>query len=769
MIAVGPAPAFLARVVSILAPFFEDYAMPARCQPPLRCQPQAFRGLLKNLLVAPPRPVVWLAASLVSCPVRSTMACLVACSVTLAGGLARGELHAGAAVVDITPQQFPVFINGGFTARKGEPRDVKARAIVLDDGRTKLALVVADSCILPKDLIDASKALAAERTGIPTDHIMISATHTHTAPSAISALGTPADDTYVPYLRLRLADAIAEAAKNLQPARVGFGSVDAAEFTALRRWILRPDLLRTDPFGDATVRATMHAAKDNLLGVTGESGPEDPELAVLSLQSPEGEPIAMLANFSMHYYGSGPAADYFGSFCDALEAHFAQAASAPGPVPVAVMSHGCSGDIWRVDYRTGEQQDYDPFVAGMVSRAVAAIEAIGEHQDADLAMAEARLAMNYRVPDAARLAWATQRAEQLGDALPTTQEDVYAIEQIELAERGGTEVVVQGIRIGDVAIATTPTETYALTGLKIKRQSPLAHTFVIELANGGDGYIPPPEQHALGGYNTWAARSAGLEVTAEPRIVAAALSLLERVCGSERRACHPPASPMADRLRRLDPVAYYPLDEMEGPIARDAGGGARDATIEGNVAFYLAGPSGEAFADGSTVNRSLQFVGGRLATRADDIANDLTLSLWAFNGLGGESREMQGWLASCDHPHGLSAKGLHLGLESTGPETGRLVLDLGHTRHRGTTTLHRWQWHHVTFVRQGDEWRLYVDGKLDASGTGAAGYGCGEQVYVGGRSDNTDGWEGRLDEVAIFSRGLDPATIKVLAARPRGE
>lgn len=679
---------------------------------------------------------------------------------------AQAELQAGAAIVDITPQQFPVFINGGFAARKGEPRDVKARAIVLDDGTTKLALVVADSCILPKELIDASKGLAAERTGIPADHIMISATHTHTAPSAISALGTPADETYVPYLRLRLADAIAEAAKALQPARVGFGSIDAAEFTALRRWILRPDLIRTDPFGDATVRATMHAAKDNLLGVTGESGPEDPELAVLSLQTPDGHPIAMLANFSMHYYGGGPAADYFGSFCSALEAHYTAAASADRPVPVAVMSHGCSGDIWRVDYRTGEQQDYDTFVAGMVSRAVKAIDAISTHHDADLAMAETRLAMNYRVPTAARLAWAQARAEALGDTLPTTQEDVYAVEQVHLAERGSTEVVVQALRIGDIAIATTPTETYALTGLKIKRQSPAAHTFVIELANGGDGYIPPPEQHALGGYNTWAARSAGLEVTAEPRIVAAALTLLEEVCESERRPCLPPESPMAKQILSLDPIAYYPLDDMAGPTVRDAGSRSRDATIEGIATFYLTGPSMPPFVDGTTVNRSLQLVGGRLATRADDLANDFTLSLWAFNGLGGETREIQGWLASIDHPHSVSPQGLHLGLESTGPETGRLVLDLGGVRHRGNTTLHRWQWHHVALTRQGDRWQLYVDGALDASGTGAAGKGPGHLLSLGGRSDNADNWEGRLDEVALFSRSLEPATITALAAQP---
>jgi len=683
----------------------------------------------------------------------------------LAARDASAELRAGAAIVDITPQQFPVFINGGFTARKGEPRDVKARAVVLDDGTTTIALVVADSCILPKDLIDASKALAADRTGIPADHIMISATHTHTAPSAISALGTPADETYVPYLRLRLADAIAEAAAKLEPARVGFGSVDAAEFTALRRWVLRPDLVRTDPFGDVTVRATMHAAKDNLLGVIGESGPEDPELSVISLQTIEGHPIALLANFSMHYYGGGPAADYFGSFCDALEAHYTESREINGPSPVTIMSHGCSGDIWRVDYRTGEQQDYDTFVAGMAAKAVEAIDAIDDYRDADLAMEEHRMQLNYRMPTATRLTWAKGITDTLGDALPTTQEQVYAVEQVKLAERGSTEVVVQAIRIGDIAIATTPTETYALTGLKLKRQSPAAHTMVIELANGGDGYIPPPEQHALGGYNTWAARSAGLEITAEPKIVAASLSLLEEVCDSPRRPLTPPASSMAKLIQSLEPLAYYPLDDMAGPTAADASNHRRDALIMGNATFYLAGPDQATFLDGTTSNRSLQLVGGSLHASAPELDGDFTISLWCFNGLGGETREIQGWLASLDYPQATSPRGLHLGLKSTGPETGSLVLQLGDHQHTGSASLHRWQWHHVAFVREGIAWRLFVDGRLDASGTGAAGLGPGDLLVLGGRSDGMDGWEGRLDEVAIFARSLDADTISKLAAQ----
>jgi len=667
-------------------------------------------------------------------------------------------------VIDITPQQFPVYINGGMTARRGEPRDVKARALVLDDGTTRLALVVADSCMLPRELADAAKALAAERSGIPAENMMISATHTHSAPSAMGALGTPADETYLPHLRLRLADAIVEAASRLEPARVGYGSVSAAEFTALRRWILRPDRVGTDPFGDPTVRATMHAARDNLPGVTGESGPEDPELAVISLRTPAGRPLALLANFSMHYYSGGPAADYFGLYCDALEAHLA-AAAGPGPAPVAIMSHGCSGDIWRVDYRTGEQQkSIEEFVAGMVARTRSALEAIAAYRDADLAMAERRLGLDYRVPSAARLAWARGIAATLSDRLPTTQEEIYALEQIMLAERRATEVVVQAVRIGDITIATTPNETYALTGLKLKRQGPGDRTMVIELANGGDGYIPPPEQHRLGGYTTWAARSAGLEVEAEPKIVEACLQLLEQVTARPRRPLLPPDSEMSREIAALGPLCHYPLDEMSGPLARDAGPRRRDAVFEDGVVFWLEGPSGPRLRAAEAINRAACFAGGRMLARLPELAGDFTVSLWCWNGLAGEAREVSGWLVSLDRPAGTSPAGLHLGVIRAGPETGRLVVQSGERREVGAAGIERWKWHHLAFTRSGDRWRTFVDGRPDAAGIGAAGGTPGEIVFLGGRSDGSDSWEGRLDEVAIFDRALDEAAIARLAA-----
>ncbi|GAA4438684.1 hypothetical protein [Bremerella cremea] len=492
------------------------------------------------------------------------------------------ELQVGAAVVDITPETFPVLINGSFYPRQGEPKDIHARAIVVDDGTTRLAMVVADSCMLPKDLTDSAKQLAAARSQIRPDHMMISATHTHSAPASMGCLGTDADPTYVPYLRIKLAEAILEAEKNLAPAKIGWGSVDANQFTALRRWILRPGMEREDPFGEKTVRASMHTARDNMANVTGESGPEDPELSMIAFQSLDGRPIALLANFSMHYYSGGGAADYFGAYCSKLEEALDKSSEGQPPF-VAIMSHGCSGDIWRLDYRTGTNQTFDGFVDGMVAKTQQALKDVEYQAEAPLAMAETRMKLNYRVPSVDRLKWAEEIVAQMGDRAPKTPAEVYAREQIFLHEKKSTEIVLQAIRLGEIAIATTPNETYALTGLKLKARSPSTKTMVIELANGGDGYIPPPEQHVLGGYNTWAARSAGLETTAEPKIADADLTLLETVTGKPRRESLPPASKMAETITSLKPVSYFPLHDMEGPTAANMIANASPAEIEDGV------------------------------------------------------------------------------------------------------------------------------------------------------------------------------------------
>src|SRR5262249_58854232 len=75
---------------------------------------------------------------------------------------ARAELKAGTAVVDVTPERFPVVVNGMFTERLANAAHdrVYARCLVLDDGATRVALCVVDSCMMPRELLDEAKAVA---------------------------------------------------------------------------------------------------------------------------------------------------------------------------------------------------------------------------------------------------------------------------------------------------------------------------------------------------------------------------------------------------------------------------------------------------------------------------------------------------------------------------------------------------------------------------------------------------------------------------------
>ena len=689
---------------------------------------------------------------------------------------ARAKFKAGAARVDVTPIRLPVLVNGGMLSRSVENVSTRlyARAIVLDDGQQRLGIVVVDSCMMSRSLLDEAKQLAAQRTSIRPNRMLISATHTHTAPASMGCLGTNADPTYVPYLREKLAEALAAAEANLELARVGWAVGNAADFTALRRWIRRPDRIATDPFGNPTVRANMHAGS-NWDDVTGESGPEDPDLSIISLQAKDGRPIAALANFSMHYFSgeTGLSADYFGRFCRGLESHFDPQPKENQPAFVAIMSHGCSGDIWRRDYRvppeSRKEHTIKSYAEGLLRIAVEACSTIQYRADADLGMAEARMNLKYRTPNQQRLEWARKIVNAMGDRKPQDRSEVYAREQIILHEQQSTEVVVQAIRIGDITLATTPTETYALTGLKLKLQSPLERTMVIELANGGDGYIPPPEQHALGGYNTWAARSAGLEIDAEPKITEAALSLLEQVAGRPRRDFRQPRGSASEALLRAKPIAYWRLDEFGGSHARDASGHDRNGFYEPGVAFFLPGPHGKAYC-GSGFNRAVHFAGGRLRARIAGVRDRYSVALWFWNGMPVDGRDTSGWMFSRGRNHDRRVHGDHLGMGGTARHTGKLIYQHGNDpsvgQLGGRTAIKRWSWNHVVFVRDREHIRVHLNGasnpeievKANPLARGQS------ELFFGGRCDNQANWEGRLDEIAVFDRALSAAEIGRLAA-----
>ncbi|MGI9241247.1 MAG: hypothetical protein ACR2RV_10625, partial [Verrucomicrobiales bacterium] len=587
--------------------------------------------------------------------------------------VSRAELLAGAAVVDATPAKLPVIVNGGFLERQvrliSDP--IYVRALVLEQEET-IAIVVVDSCMMPREFCDRVKATAAEATGIPKNRIMLSATHTHSAPSVMDhCLGTDRDPEYTEFLPVKIVEAITRAQAARRPAEVAWEKFDAGEFTNTRRWIFRSGTERTDPFGEKSVRANMHPGYQNPDAI-GEAGPEDPWFTLLSVRGTDGRPIGLLANFSMHYFTghAGVSADYFG--------HYARAAAkklAPGDAGfVAMLSQGTSGDLWRADYSRATPKpavtigQYAGELADLSAQALAGAD---YRADVPLAMAEERLVMGRRLPDAARLAWARRMVGEMDGARPRNQPEVYAEQAIYLHENPEVEVVLQAIRVGELGISSMPNEVYGLSGLKLKHLSPLDVTMNIELANGAAGYIPPPEQFPLGGYNTWPARTAGLATDAEPRIVEASLRLLEKVSGRPRRKYREPATDYAVEVLRSRPKAFWRLGDLDGSGPLDDATGQLRARFESGVVFHLEGRGG---------GRCAHFAGGRVAAQLPEETSDYSVSFWFWNGIAGDQRPVSAYLFSRGKGGDPQASGEHLGIGGTHSHSGRLFVYNGNER-----------------------------------------------------------------------------------------
>ncbi len=441
--------------------------------------------------------------------------------------------RAGAVAIDITPQEFPVLINGGVSERTADRAvdPLHARCLVLDDGTIQIAIAVIDSCMIPRALLDEAKKAARTATGIPTGRMLISATHTHSAPSVAPVLGTDRDERYAKYLPGRIAEGVKRAYQNLAPARIGWAVGQDPKNVFCRRYLMKPGTALTNPFsGTQNDQAQMNPGYLNPNAIK-RLGPVDPDVTVLSIQSPEGRPIALLANYSTHYAGSLPvSADYFGVFCEKI-ARLIDAEGAKPPF-VAMMSNGTSGDANCCDFDHAQRRFDHVSVADDVSRAACeAYRQIQYHDWVPLTMQQTLLNLNVRRPRPEEVAKAKEYiAANLGERKPRTWAEVYARETLLLNQLPPTrELKLQAIRMGDFGIAAIPCEVYGRTGLKIKQSSPLKPTMNISLANGCEGYLPPPDQFPLGGYTTWRARTSCLEVEAEPKITSAVLELLKNV------------------------------------------------------------------------------------------------------------------------------------------------------------------------------------------------------------------------------------------------
>jgi hypothetical protein len=440
-------------------------------------------------------------------------------------------LRAGAAATDITPKVFPLNMPGGFSANMAESAHdpLQSRAMVLDDGTTTLAMVVVDNLGAGPDVLDEAKDIASKKTGIPVEKMLISSTHSHSA-APLNTRSEPAA-AYRKLFVEGVADSIIKAHAALRPAAIGAAAHPLPEEVFNRRWYLKPGKMPLNPYGKFDkVKMNPGTSPDVL---DHPAGPTDPDITIISVQDAKRKPIALFANYSLHYVGGSPpgqiSADYFGEFARLMPSRLRGDENF-----VAMMSNGTSGDINNIPFGI-TRPPREPFeqiriVAGKAAdTAWLAHRKIEKHNpDARLGMLQREITLKYRRPTAEQVAEAKAvvaiKDKDAIEKLPRLAQN-YAHSTIAAAERAEETITVkiQAVRIGDLAVCGIPFETFVETGLDLKKRSPFPQTMVIGLANGRHGYLPTPEQHALGGYETWL----GTNVVQEDTSVILTKNLLE--------------------------------------------------------------------------------------------------------------------------------------------------------------------------------------------------------------------------------------------------
>jgi hypothetical protein len=431
-------------------------------------------------------------------------------------------LRAGAATSNITPS-----IGAHPMARSSQPQathvhdELHARCLVLDDGQAKLALVVCDLRHMSADVAANAKQIIQQTTGIPPQCVSVSATHTHTSTGAKleERDGQPYYD-YRGLLTRRIAEGVLRAVNQLEPARIGWGVAEEPTQVFNRRWFL---LASRGPIYGAHDNIEQVDTNPGYRGLLRPAGPVDPQITFLSVQSTAGKPISLLASYGLHYVGGVPAntisADYFAIFADRV-GELLGAERNQDPPFVGIMANGASGDVNNLARYSDEElakrgprptKRYQPFekareVAHLCAeKVVQAHKSLEWHDHVKLSSLQRTLTFERRHPTKAEVEWAegvkAGKIKPMSTGRYSTYNTVLAYASPEMPPT--IDVVVQTHRIGNLAVAAMPFEVFAEIGLELKQRSPIQPLMNISFANGSHGYLPTPEQHRLGGYETW--------------------------------------------------------------------------------------------------------------------------------------------------------------------------------------------------------------------------------------------------------------------------
>jgi hypothetical protein len=442
-----------------------------------------------------------------------------------------GGLRAGAAKVDITNREGPV----------NDP--LYARALVLDDGKTKLAIVAVDAVAIGEigyignDYLPKVRGRIENELGIKPANVMINASHCH---------GVPCADVAERTFR-----AVKEASAKMVPVHVGAGSGHEDRIMENRR-------LKLKNGKEVDVRGAYSLPPDDEIA---DVGPVDPQIGVLRLDTTDGRTVAVIYNFACHPIqgvpSGGNTADVTGFASQVIEDNTSEGT-------IALFLQGCGGDINPVRYKDGNNpRDAEPLGNMLGLSTLQAVRKIATKQDDRLTVINEVIELPRADVAQRIISLEAEQMRLLGSLKGTTlnlktfiplvvkynvsgefpsyyshrylhekklgrddmakldadnrrhmqvyMQNIYTMEQLTrlqtnlallrkhqadnlAASKRTIDVEMLGLRIGDFVMVTFPGELTVETGLALKKSSPHELTFVAGYTNGYIYYAPTEEQ-----------------------------------------------------------------------------------------------------------------------------------------------------------------------------------------------------------------------------------------------------------------------------------
>lgn len=352
-----------------------------------------------------------------------------------------------------------------------------AKALVVEDGGETAAIVAVDTCAIPEDMHDAVTKRIHEYTGIAPERVCITSGHTHSgAPiSSDPTVECHADAAYRDVFLRLCADAVILAYKRLEDVELKFAKTEVYDISFNRNFVLKDGSYVTHGRGRTDVAHPL----DDI----------DPDVPVLMFEK-DGQPIGAIVSFACHQCCLGQYDGYSGDYSSILSKRLK---AEYGNNFVSLFMLGACGDINHVNPDASvpiPPLQWYRHMGDVLADAVLSAVQNAQPVTGGVQILSKTVEIQRRLPDQELVRRLLQKWMSKGDGFMRARNLIH-YESVN--RKTSTELIVQGIRIGDVLISALPGEIYNAIGKGIKKDSPFERTIVVENCNSYCGYIPNKE------------------------------------------------------------------------------------------------------------------------------------------------------------------------------------------------------------------------------------------------------------------------------------